>query len=542
MNKLGFAIRLASQGTINAILCNQGAWTNKVVDIREYLKLFTGLQDTDNIVAFTSYDEEGCFLTLLRAIPGRVGDFLSCWIYIPAAVQISGYQVVQTYELAKQILMQSNLRDCKNEIEDYFDREYPLKPLYASYTPSSGQYFGVRLVNQYSLVDLLGDYRYQSIYSEYRAIFFLDETSEVTVAREYVSQFRDLTEIPLKTSAVMAPPPPAELEQLGTGTHLMLANGRIFNRPITTEIGAHVEIRLIRDGYEMIPFTIAIASEMQQLQVQGYPVNWKKIIRRSSFYIHGEDSEDIEGICILIDDKELPPKGLAISENKGKNVKVSVKAPGYYEYQGLCNVIDSCPEIILQSDGSLCEEEETSQKRKYLKYIISAIVGIVFVFLGVKCYDVFVAEAAQDEFEESSTVPNINDAAQYLDSHKVWHKDELSKYPQLANLYDDMNQFDLDALMGMQYDELRAASNTFQNLCTYVRSAQNNNRNLKYGQHNPTFNQQAETRINTEEYIQWLEQDFTPIPTPKANVNSDTNQIQAPLPTPKTQQQPIQTP
>ena len=34
MNKLGFAIKLASQGAGNAIECNKGQWTNKVVDIR----------------------------------------------------------------------------------------------------------------------------------------------------------------------------------------------------------------------------------------------------------------------------------------------------------------------------------------------------------------------------------------------------------------------------------------------------------------------------------------------------------------------------
>ena len=43
MNKLGFAINYASQGLVTALVCNKGQWTNKVVDIREYLKLFSGL-------------------------------------------------------------------------------------------------------------------------------------------------------------------------------------------------------------------------------------------------------------------------------------------------------------------------------------------------------------------------------------------------------------------------------------------------------------------------------------------------------------------
>lgn len=533
MNKLGFAIRLASQGTLNAILCNQGAWTNKVVDIREYLKLFNGLQDTDNIVAFTSYDEEGCFLTLLRAIPGRVGDFLSSWIYIPAAVQIEGYQVVQAYEFAKEILMQSNLHNCKFEIEEFFNREYPIKPLYANYTPSSGQNFGVRVVGENSLTELLGNYRYQSVYSDYRAIFFMDETCEVTVAREYAQQFKDLTNIPLRSSAVMAPPPPAELESLGAGTHLILANGRVFNQPLTTEIGAQVEIRLVRNGFEMIPFTITIASEMQQLQVKGYPVNWKKTIRRSSFLIHGEQGEEIDDVRIVIDGKELTATGLIISETAGRNINVCVSAPGYYEYQGVCNVIDSCPEIILRKDASLCEQEENNQKKKLLIYILSGIAGLLIVFLAIKGYefmeDYLNSDAPHDETAALSVEYTIHDAAQYLDSHKVWDKEELGQYSQLAHLYDDMNQFNLDALMGMPYDELREASKAFQTLCTYVRTAQNENRKLQYGQHNPTYNKQSETRINIEEYIQWLEQDTIPLPT---NPTIDSGLQQKPIQTP----------
>ena len=88
MNKLGFAIKIANEGVRSIIECNKGEWSNKVVDIREYLKFFSGLQGTSNAVMFMSFDKSGCFLTVFRSIPGRVGDFSSAWIYIPNSIKI----------------------------------------------------------------------------------------------------------------------------------------------------------------------------------------------------------------------------------------------------------------------------------------------------------------------------------------------------------------------------------------------------------------------------------------------------------------------
>lgn len=169
MNKLGFVIRLASQGAGNAIECNKGQWTNKVVDICEYLKLFNGLQGTDNIVTFMSFDEGGCFLTQFRAISGRLGDFLSGWIYIPNTIDISGSDVLDAYNFVRRILRESNLNDLKESINDFFSKEYPLNNYSTQYAPSNGEKFGVRFIGYYTMKEILDD-RYQSYYCDCKAI------------------------------------------------------------------------------------------------------------------------------------------------------------------------------------------------------------------------------------------------------------------------------------------------------------------------------------------------------------------------------------
>ena len=222
MNKLGFAIKLASQGAGNAIECNRGQWINKVVDIREYLKLFNGLQGTDNIVTFMSFDEGGCFLTQLRAISGRVGDFLSGWIYIPNTIEASGEDIMNTYNYVRNILFQSNLNDYISDIESFFSKEYPSKEVVAQYIASRGQLYGVRFLGHYTLKEIVGEHRYQPYYSDYKAVFLLNKKDEVAITNESASNFRDLTDKDIVKTSIVVPPTNASLQALGGGTKIWL--------------------------------------------------------------------------------------------------------------------------------------------------------------------------------------------------------------------------------------------------------------------------------------------------------------------------------
>lgn len=238
MNKLGFAIKLASQGAGNAIECNKGQWVNKVVDIREYLKLFNGLQGTDNIVTFMSFDDSGCFLTQLRAISGRGGDFLSGWIYIPNTIEATGEDIMNAYNYVRNILSQSNLSEYKEDIESFFSKEFPQKKCTAQYIPSSGEEFGVRFNNvYYSMKEILDVDRYQPYYSSYKAIFLLDKDGEVKIAKDQVSKFKDLTKQHLNKTCIFNAPSPEEVRLLGRGTKIIFQTRKEFKSPVLTKMG-----------------------------------------------------------------------------------------------------------------------------------------------------------------------------------------------------------------------------------------------------------------------------------------------------------------
>lgn len=334
MNKLGFAIKLASQGVGNAIECNKGQWTNKVVDIREYLKLFNGLQGTDNIVTFMSFDEGGCFLTQLRAISGRSGDFLSGWIYIPNTIEASGEDVMNTYNYVRNILSQSNLSDLKEDIESFFSKEYPSKEVAAQYVASKGQLYGVRFLGHYTLKEIVGEHRYQPYYSDYKAVFLLNKEEEVTIRKEAANSFRNLTDKDIVKTSILVPPANASLQTLGRGTKIHTIDGSDFNQPLLVNVGSKVLLILSRIGFENMKFEVNVTSERQVVDLSNVKITWMKKISASMFTVRNRKQEKIDkGVRISVNGTDITFQEILVSEEDCRQALVKVSAPDFEVFE-----------------------------------------------------------------------------------------------------------------------------------------------------------------------------------------------------------------
>lgn len=348
MNKLGFAIKLASQGAGNAIECNKGQWTNKVVDIREYLKLFNGLQGTDNIVTFMSFDEGGCFLTQLRAISGRLGDFLSGWIYIPNTVDASGEDILSAYNYVRNILSQSNLTEFKEDIESFFSKEYPSNENIVQYQASKGNLYGVRYIGYYSLKEIVGTHRYQSYYCQYKAVFLLNKEDEVTITKEALSSFKDLTAAEITETAILLPPSKIQLERLGRGVQLRKPDGSKFDSPIITTIGAKEILHLSRIGFETLVCQITINKEKQEIDFSNENLTWKKRIAPSMFYVCNKQYKKIDnGVQIFINGTDVTYQEILLAEKDCVQALIKVCAPDYEPFEQYKNLLSETCEIML---------------------------------------------------------------------------------------------------------------------------------------------------------------------------------------------------
>lgn len=581
MNKLGLAIKLASQGAGNAIECNKGQWTNKVVDIREYLKLFNGLQGTDNIVTFMSFDEGGCFLTQLRAISGRVGDFLSGWIYIPNNIEASGEDVMNTYNYVRNILSQSNLNDYISDIESFFSKEYPKKEYAASYVPSSGEEFGVRFNDMYySMKEILDIDRYQPYYSKYKAIFLLDKDGEVKISKEQVAKFKDLTKLNIDKTCIFKAPSPEEVRLLGRGTKIVFQNNIEFESPVLTKKGDKVQLFAIRDGFEPVALPLVMIQEDGQvMSIDPQTVKWFKKIKPTMFMVCNSKHEPIKkGVRISINGTDVTCQEALIAEEDCRQALVKVSASDYETIEQKQNLLNGSCEIVLNkkvksfqatvelANGSSAkmtiESEELSSenesppkgydcdhddrgslilkmkswfvwKQRLLGGLAVFAAGmIIFAFMsffswhethklkfkfGIPPWEVVQKDSLQEttgeELSPSSdsivVLPSKDDAINYLDSHNVWSKSEMDKYPDLKGLYDDMNNFNFTNLLNKWKDSLVDSKN-FMKVYESAYKTDKNDWNPHQGPHDPTYNEPNDEQINLTNYIYWLDNDQSP--------------------------------
>lgn len=495
MNKLGFAIKIASEGVRTIIECNRGQWSSKVVDIREYLNLFTGLQGTDNVVTFMSFDESGCFLTLLRAIPGRAGDFSSGWIYIPNEIEIPTESIENTSRFVADLLSESDLTERKNQIEDFFAQEYKQKEIRIKYTPSkyNGKFGFMYFGGDYTYREIL-EYGYQSYYSQYQAIFLLEENGMVEIANGQTLNFDDLMSIPLKKQCILKAPSHKELESLGRGVKIKSQNGTEFTSPKVVYKGDTVRYTLNREGFESIDLPpLVIQDEIQTLPIDtGYRDKWQKKITEDMFNVENNKGELIENYQVKINGCAVSPNGILMTEKDCYNAKVEISAAGFETKEATINNLLNKSERSFQlkrktqkieydvkmSNGKIGKMTLSSQnlpknkwprksyplKWHYLDksevkpspvvyifivaaFIIGAALGGVIVWLWLTTKNPSIGqETTATEVQQSSPKEKMT-AKEYLSNNGTWKKSEMEKYPELKGLFDDLNSFNRNEII-----------------------------------------------------------------------------------------------
>lgn len=510
MNKLGFAIKVVSDGVYEPLVCNKGSWFKKVIDPRHYLRMFSGLVGTENVVTAMSFSEYGCYIMLLRDIPGHAGDCLSAWLFIPCNVDIDDEQVMEAYHYAKSVLAQSSIEAIENETYDFFDKEYPEKSYCSQYAPSTGEKLGLRFVNEEGeLSELLGKKRYQEYYSQFKAVFILDRNAEIQVNAEGASFFGDLTKQPLEEYCVLVSPTASELSVMGQGTEVVFLNGKTFDSPVSVKKGSRVELYARRDSFEDVALKpIKVDEDVIPFPHEGH-LNWRKVIDKAFFDIRDHEGNSVKAKTIIVAGYDVMFQPVSLPEKECGHVKVQVSASKYETWEDTVDILnlqgkkkitlhraegEVCCNIVLANgqeakitlkskcfdglgesplegysyDGrTLCAS--ITYKLKYWFYGILTAVGIVIVVAGYLAFDSYM-----DNYEFQLGWPPIVDknvqqpsdgdvsheepsdsisAITYLNEHDKWSKavmDTLDALP--TGLYDCLKQYRLADLANMTID------------------------------------------------------------------------------------------
>lgn len=511
MNKIGFAITRASQGKGSVLTCNPGDWTGHITDIRDYIKLFGTTLGEDRAIPFLTFSEEGCYLGIIRQIVGSVDDYFGGWIYIPRNISVSGEELEDLLNFAKDVLTEDSIHLKAADISAKFAATYSER--YSSpYIASAGERYGVRNPGVISSMTEILEHRYQESYKGFLAIFLTDP---VYVANEYKSKFGNFTNRRLEKSLIVIPP--TKVNQFGDGTKLLVFNGEKyvhFTSPVRTKEGTPLRMSLKRPPFDSYRFTYNATKDNDVIDLQPLKFEWQVRVSRSKFHVYGDDHKPVVDAIIRIGD-EVISGDLLVKESAAHSAEVKVSAVGYKESKlvlDLFKIQESVEINLVRSTANYTREimlsggkraritidgGGVSQKdcplvgymendkgvltvNRYERFKQRAIgFGGALGLGAVVCLGVWggsalfggdgekkpvaqveekVTEQPKDTVAEVKAdtivtppepeVPELSDEAKKVIAGAVWSKKTLDAQPELEGLFDDLNHYRFDYMVG----------------------------------------------------------------------------------------------
>lgn len=507
MNKLGFAIGIADEGYCVPYKSDNGEWTRKVVDIRQYLRYFEGLKDTECFQTFLSFDANGCYLTILKWIPGRPGDYLSGWIYIPNTIEISGKEIEETSEYVIQVLnsIKGDIPN-KGKIDEHFQKTYPVIKYNILYESSAKEEsFGyIELNRKYSFKELMEyQLRWQSVYSRYKAIFLIDGNSGVSLAEGYKSRFSDLTD-EIEELYILTDFSEADKKRLHIDK-IVDEKGQEVHFPAFYVKGARVTLYVKRNGFERQTITFDVSKECM-----GLPANlvhgWEKVISPEIFKIVDKNGNALSG-NIWINDKPMNNTDMLLLEDKCRKANVRISVFGYDSVTETLNLLkESLPPITLHREmknkswniylknnelaemtlkskelaeynppkdsplagysydkhkDALCVDSGFVWKQRFLGILyfiltLAILVGLFYGYQWLESYGTIPSDAEVADTTQVEDKPFTDQAIAYMDNNKIWDKDSLHNYMGNDTLYNSINEYNFEYLVGLDASDCKS--------------------------------------------------------------------------------------
>lgn len=491
MNTIGFTIKYASSGVQSPILLNaDGRWERGVVDLRDVLRanIQPDVLASGHNIFMMSFDREGCYLTVARAVQGRQDDFAAGWLYIPASVSISDSEIGNILQHVIAALKDSDLTPHIAGLEKLFSRSYPSLPYRAEYRPSNrnGSAAG-RDVSNYSAAHLMGTARYQPYYSDYSRVFIVENFAACCTPDVINISGRPLVEI-----CSLVPPTQAEVESyFGPGVHLALSDGTPFTAPIGVEKGASVSLRAVRPGFADLRFNTVAERDGDGVHVPTAPRWLRHVGPENIRVIDAATGRPVPKATISVNDAILGTLGYDIPESQNE-ILVVVRAPGYRTFNGTLEATRLPADIRLVAMYGDKDDDRLRTHRRdnngKMRGILIGACGVLVV--GAMVWGGFALFGGDDkpstEVASASTQPKVdpnisqtaqpgdtgetstaetgeatdatgtdgivNDdahnhaaAVQYLKG-RTYDRAEMEKYADLHGMWDDLNNLNFDAL------------------------------------------------------------------------------------------------
>ncbi len=555
MGKLQLYITIAYKGYREMLDINADSTAKKSVcnlsGVVEKIKYKTG---KINIFFMLRYIPEGVFLTVLRTIPALKPDHLAAWIFIPYDIKISTGEIEEVTDTVIRAISNSKITsETYAELLKLFEKEYDNIPLAGAIAPNSGTHTAYRFygdITGYILSDLIGTKRYQTAYLPYSEVVLADKAVASAV------NGHSLTDEPLEQMVKLFPPVSPDPAFRPT------IFGCDFDKPFLAPLMGTVEIRWMHGDTaaavqsvmvnrpNMKPDSVALEEllpaapqdthptaepERQPAQATQQP---KQPIQQQPRQPAQQAPQPTQQ---SMQNQEAQPNKPQAAKRKPSTPYFSSQTRTYQNEQGDPLVQRPKSDIKSRISGFIGKlpnigksvASDPYAKMKALWAGIGFVLGVLVTMMctcisnhGEKS-DSKVFDLSSDSLEISSpveivdvptetpqsdgsiTIPkapdtSIDGAITYLEGFKTWTKPELEKYPELAGLYDDMNNFNLQRLVSHWGPKLKK-SKRFNKVVEHAQQAIKRGKKPRVPEGQKTFNTPNRQTIKIMTYLNTID-------------------------------------
>lgn len=285
-----------------------------------------------------TYFQDGLMFSVLRPLPGNLGDNTAATIFFPAGVSIDfdAFNTVITFIRTLLLSCETPAAKDMSVLRKFFATDFPVDREVARMTPSSGHsYAFARFGGAFpSLSDYFGARFFQPGFSRFAGVLLVDSLSKAE-PREHSFDISG----PLSEVIVVRPPlPTPEGFQPYIG-HMP------FDRPVIAGKGDTLDIVWRRSGFESLPCQFTVGGNVDDVP-QCDTSAARKVITPASFYVSAQNNgEVISDFTVSVNGTEIKgPQPFNFSELE--NARVDIEAPGYFRYNGTVDLASTTQAIV----------------------------------------------------------------------------------------------------------------------------------------------------------------------------------------------------
>lgn len=533
-----------------------------VRDLRPALESVTYDSTEKCVFYLIQYVEGATFFTILRTIPDKPLDHLAATIAVPERLLVSAddlYKIIR--EVTRKVSNPGMNADDIAQLRALLAREYPAKADDARQVPSEGRLFACRSFGGdtgLTLRDFLGDNLYQPMFIPYAGVLLVDATLPFRLTGT------DLSDRPLSKVVTFLPPEhvpdyvphvfhhvfdrPFKVA-LGSEVEVVWRRSgfeELVSRITVDADGMRPETPATDDTRKVISpvsFFVTSRSSNDRLEQVCIRVNGREITERHSFtraelenaevsitspgyYPYNGRLDLASTTQALIELSERPKNSNATATADPEMMRQAAKATRLMDskydssadgkkwwmklllvFGGVVMALGLCMLLIPSLFFSSSSEPVVAESTEADTVVPSASIAAMRMEAEARTQPSDKAaanEQAQPAAEPAPAEANDAAAVEFLDGNSTkgwWSQADLAKYPELKGLYDDLNNFNFDALINSWPKKL-PSSKWIADIARHAGEAQRKKLDPKSGSHSPVYT--GSGKIHRREYINWV--------------------------------------